>query len=932
MTKVATNRFTDGLTMDTNPLVTMDTSLSNCLNGTIITFDGNEQTLQNDSGNTIIKDKDGKPIAVGHYITEECQEVKKDENGKDGNVATETKTIQVFKENTILCVKEYNGVLYIVSKNNNDELEVGSYPSPVYDKKESYFPEGTIDIPTDCNDGNKFYLDEKKIQKLSVSDEINIFEYKKNIEQINIDNKLVDNFYFLKLYNESSNNSLLWTKIFLHSSGNTFDITKYFLDKDDYIVAQLEYGNIYVQIHLNSVEKCTIPVWNANYLPNLHQYNIYTIINLEHNYVPEFLQKCNLIFYKNKDQKLEIPLDKNVELNGGQITINTSYSTEQTDKLFDNIQLQYKHNDKEETTFKLLNDNYTFLSSSYALKDGINITGFTYYKENNELICTITYSEINLNSETSFKICYINDIITEPYLIQEIKRHPHTDLVTESVKIARPNQWGYVLFYANDTLIDMQYLIPFEDDVYSQLNYLNFRQDINNPKYYNVGRDIIQILNTQLQTQEKYSLHFDQITDIELNKNRHIIISDKEQTITVSFTPEIKKFSVNLDTYMPNLEASQKKDTYQVEYDKINIVTDYGNNFETDFKSGITVRNYQTEPNLFTVHKYEILNNISCRYKYYIKYNIPEPFGGGEWDYSNSSTGIYGDGSSLYGASQIEYGLFDNQEHKTIFSKLIDIQTKNMSVNIAENIENSLHGFIQCTSIGVNASKKYLASGKILTWESPNLLSKGQTEICTVQTFEKLQSGTVSGSSTGCSITRPSIRSIDSVSTAQLPASQLTEPKIDLFNVFKNKQYIDYKKEYANISSIVDGSLSFKNEIPDITQTNQDLYCVQNQNIVYNGIQGEFAAIAQSPNDEEEIIGLLNQESINFGKYYVKQDDIKNYNQKYKIVGYNPSTTPPTLNPEKTPKMEYGNRTWYLHIINTLTLIDNSYYSGILYS
>jgi len=42
MTKVATNKFTDGLTMDTNPLVTMDTSLSNCLNGTIITFDGNE--------------------------------------------------------------------------------------------------------------------------------------------------------------------------------------------------------------------------------------------------------------------------------------------------------------------------------------------------------------------------------------------------------------------------------------------------------------------------------------------------------------------------------------------------------------------------------------------------------------------------------------------------------------------------------------------------------------------------------------------------------------------------------------------------------------------------------------------------------------------------------------------------------------------------
>ena len=45
------NTFNKGLLMDLSPLVTPNDSLVNCLNGTILTYNGNENVLQNDMGN-----------------------------------------------------------------------------------------------------------------------------------------------------------------------------------------------------------------------------------------------------------------------------------------------------------------------------------------------------------------------------------------------------------------------------------------------------------------------------------------------------------------------------------------------------------------------------------------------------------------------------------------------------------------------------------------------------------------------------------------------------------------------------------------------------------------------------------------------------------------------------------------------------------------
>ena len=90
----ATNSFTDGMVKDLNPINTPNTALTDCLNGTIITYDGNEYSLQNDKGN---------------YALTDCK----------------------LSENFLpMGVAEYGSILYIVSYNPlTKETEIGSFPS-----------------------------------------------------------------------------------------------------------------------------------------------------------------------------------------------------------------------------------------------------------------------------------------------------------------------------------------------------------------------------------------------------------------------------------------------------------------------------------------------------------------------------------------------------------------------------------------------------------------------------------------------------------------------------------------------------------------------------------------------------------------------------------------------------------------------------------
>lgn len=90
-----TNVFTNGLMMDINPLVTPNNVLSNALNATLITRNGNEQALQNDMGNCRVETA---------YLPE-------------GYIPLGT--------------AQLGGIIYIVSYNPLiNKCQIGSFPSP----------------------------------------------------------------------------------------------------------------------------------------------------------------------------------------------------------------------------------------------------------------------------------------------------------------------------------------------------------------------------------------------------------------------------------------------------------------------------------------------------------------------------------------------------------------------------------------------------------------------------------------------------------------------------------------------------------------------------------------------------------------------------------------------------------------------------------
>ena len=93
--KKATNRWTKGLIMDFSPENTKNTVLTHALNATLLTFNGNEMSLQNDMGNARVETA---YLPEGYIPVGAC---------------------------------EYGGIIYIVSYNPlEDKSQIGCFPSP----------------------------------------------------------------------------------------------------------------------------------------------------------------------------------------------------------------------------------------------------------------------------------------------------------------------------------------------------------------------------------------------------------------------------------------------------------------------------------------------------------------------------------------------------------------------------------------------------------------------------------------------------------------------------------------------------------------------------------------------------------------------------------------------------------------------------------
>ena len=91
----ATNTFNKGLQADTNPIIQGNDTLTDCLNGTLITMNGNEVILQNDMGNRRV---DNAFLPSGYEP---------------------------------VGMKEYGGIIYVAAYNPiTNKSQIGSFPSP----------------------------------------------------------------------------------------------------------------------------------------------------------------------------------------------------------------------------------------------------------------------------------------------------------------------------------------------------------------------------------------------------------------------------------------------------------------------------------------------------------------------------------------------------------------------------------------------------------------------------------------------------------------------------------------------------------------------------------------------------------------------------------------------------------------------------------
>lgn len=142
MKKEAINTFEEGLNYDLNPLVTPNNVLTDNVNGTFLTFNGDELSLQNDAGNTKIKlhsagewDIDNT-YSKGHiaYDLESYKCYRSKENNNKGNILSNTiyweeitGYVQLSDGFYPIGIKEHGGVLYIVSVKEDNENLIGDF-------------------------------------------------------------------------------------------------------------------------------------------------------------------------------------------------------------------------------------------------------------------------------------------------------------------------------------------------------------------------------------------------------------------------------------------------------------------------------------------------------------------------------------------------------------------------------------------------------------------------------------------------------------------------------------------------------------------------------------------------------------------------------------------------------------------------------------
>ena len=183
MKQEAINTFNEGLNYDLNPIVTPNNVLTDNVNGTFITFNGNELSLQNDAGNTIINIMNandniptfvpGTTYTVGSYITTtdntnrlrywECV-FETNKSTIDAPSCWREYIVRLTEGFYPIGVQEYGGVLYIVSALNIINSSTIYQPTNIYKLNE------TIQTGLDQDIPGTFYISLKYNNTSNLSD------------------------------------------------------------------------------------------------------------------------------------------------------------------------------------------------------------------------------------------------------------------------------------------------------------------------------------------------------------------------------------------------------------------------------------------------------------------------------------------------------------------------------------------------------------------------------------------------------------------------------------------------------------------------------------------------------------------------------------------------------------------------------------------
>lgn len=423
----AINTFQNGLVMDFNPLATPGDSLSNCLNGTILTYNGNEHVLQNDMGNGRVH---SAQLPEGYIPIGTCS---------------------------------FGGIIYIVSYNPLSKLcQIGSFPSPQRNFTQNKEQQISVNLD-EFIEGNNIITN--KITTILSDIKLNPGDEYVISGNIKYFGNIISSYGKLDVLSLPKICRL--KVLFIADSGERFDITeiqkKY---ENDYFIHEL-HSDTTIE---NSVDRFNSIISSA-YNILQENYSGHLAIEIELEVISNFITQFRLLRTENDSDKISLYVYLNwtsdreyekerINPNGVKIDYtlgSTTYS------IFYNLKEEYKEQQdgefflprikalkSPEVLYKVVNG---VLTGSISEQEPIDDNTFRKNDgTDNPFICKI--GEFNSTDKLTVKCTpyiIVNDIKYYLENLSNITSIDIEDLLTQQIKL---NTWKY---YIEDSSINLVY-------------------------------------------------------------------------------------------------------------------------------------------------------------------------------------------------------------------------------------------------------------------------------------------------------------------------------------------------------------------------------------------------------------------------------------------------------------------------------------------